>query len=176
MTANRIFLTPLLAILLLTISPVNAGEEGTVQATIPWEGEGRVFRVNTSTLVFLGSLTGIIYVEDAKGEMNEGFVVCPILQKLDLKSGKTDAKGHCEISASPDNVLYAKLSCEGKVGACEGEFTLTDGVGKFAGVSGSGKLKIRSPLRALVADLSSGALLRIGSGLAIITDLKYSIP
>ena len=165
-----------MAIMLLTLTPVKAAEQGTVQAIIPWEGAGQVFRVNTSTLVFLGSLTGIIYVESAKGEMNEGFEVCPVVQKIDLKSGKTDANGHCEISTSPENVVYAKISCEGQVGACVGDFTLTDGTAKFAGVSGSGKLKIRSPLRALVGDLSSGATLRVGSGLAVITDLKYSIP
>ena len=176
MTVKRIYLAPVVAILLLALSPARAAEQGTVQAAIPWDGEGQVFRVSASTMMFLGSLKGIMYVENSRGEMHEGFVVCPIMQELDLETGSTQATGHCQIIASPENVLYAKLSCKGKVGVCEGEFTLTDGEGKFAGVSGSGKLKVRSPIRALIGDLANGSVLRVASGLATISDLKYSIP
>jgi hypothetical protein len=176
MTVKRIYLAPVVAILLLALSPARAAEQDTVQAAIPWDAEGQVFQVNTSTVVFLGAMKGIMYVEKSSGEMHEGFVVCPIVQKLDLKTGSTEATGHCEITASPESVLYAKLTCKGKVGLCEGKFTLTDGEGKFAGVSGSGKLKVRSPIHALVADIASGSVVRVASGLAIIDDLKYSIP
>ena len=176
MNLKRLLMAPLVAILLLAQSSVWAAEEGTVQAAIPWDAEGQVFNINTTTVVFLGSLKGMIYVENSKGEMHEGFVVCPVMQKLDLNSGMTDALGHCEITASPESVVYAKITCKGEPGSCVGEITLTDGEGKFTGVSGSGKLRIRSPIRALVADLASGAVLRVGSGLAIINDLNYSIP
>ena len=162
--------------MLLALSPARAAEQDTIQAAIPWDAEGQVFQVNTSTVLFLGSMKGIIYVEKSGGEINEGFVVCPIVQQLDLKSGTTQASGHCEITASPESVLYAKLSCKGKVGSLQGEFTLTDGEGKFTGISGSGKLRVRSPIGALVKDLATGSTLRIASGLAIISDLKYSIP
>lgn len=176
MTVKRFYLAPLAAILLLSFSPARAAEQGTVQAIIPWEGEGRVFQVNTSTLQFLGALKGVMYVENSRGEMHEGFVVCPIVQKIDLKTGTTQASGQCEITASADDVLFAELSCKGKAGECVGKFTLTDGAGKFAGVSGAGDLKVRSPMRALISGLGSGALLRVASGLAVIDDLKYSIP
>lgn len=178
MTVKRFFLLPLLVIAPLVFSLAQAAEKGTVQATIPWDGEGNVYQVNTSTVVFMGSLKGIIYVESATGDMNEGFVVCPVMQELDMESGTTEAIGHCEITASPDDVLYARMTCEGKVGGggCSGDFKLTDGEGKFKGISGSGKLQVRSPLRAVAADLASGAVVRIATGLAVIKDLKYSIP
>lgn len=178
MTMKRFFMLPLLAILALVLVPATAAEKGTVQATIPWDGEGKVYQVNTSTIVFLGSLKGIMYVESATGEMNEGFVVCPVTQQLDLENGKTHAIGHCEITASPDDVLYASMTCEGKVGGggCKGDFKLTDGEGKFKGISGSGKLQVRSPLRAIATDLASGAVVRVATGLATIKDLNYSIP
>jgi hypothetical protein len=108
--------------------------------------------------------------------MHEAFVMCPVMQKLDIGSGKTEAVGHCEISASPTEVAYADLSCEGEIGSCMGSFTLTDGEGAFAGISGKGQLQIRSPIRALVADMASGAVLRMGAGLATVEDLKYRIP
>jgi hypothetical protein len=53
---------------------------------------------------------------------------------------------------------------------------LIDGEGKFAGISGAGELRVRSPIQGLIAGLGSGAILRIGSGLAIVNDLKYRIP
>ncbi len=178
MTVKRIFLAPLMAALLLGAASAQAAEKGTVQATIPWDGEGNVYQVNSTTIVFMGALKGIMYVESATGEMNEGFVVCPVMQQLDLESGNTEAVGHCEITASPDDVLYAKMTCKGKVGGggCGGSFELTDGEGKFKGISGSGKLRVRSPMQAIASDLASGATVRVATGLAQIKDLEYSIP
>jgi len=176
MTVMRSYLISTAVLLLLNILPVYAAEQGTVQAIIPWEAEGRVFQVDTSTMMFLGAFIGVMYIESSQGEMHEAFVMCPIMQKLDLETGATEATGRCEISASPVDVLYAELSCKGKIGDCKGEFTLIDGEGKFAGISGVGELKVRSPMHGLIAGLGSGAILRIGSGLAIVNDLKYRIP
>ena len=165
------------AALLLTIFfPALAAEKDTVQAIIPWEASGRVFQVDTSTVMFLGAFTGVMYIESSEGEMHEAFVMCPIIQKVDLKTDNSDAVGHCEISASPENVAYAELTCNGEVGSCTGTFALVDGEGRFAGISGEGKLRVRSPLRALITDMAAGADLRVGSGLAVIKDLEYSIP
>jgi len=176
MTVKRSYLISSIAVMLMNLSPLQAAEQDTVQAVIPWEAEGRVFQVDTKTMLFLGTLEGVMYVESSRGEMNEAFVMCPVMQELDIDTGKTKAHGHCEITAGADDVVYAELSCEGEVGSCEGSFKLTDGEGSFAGISGSGKLRIRSPIRALVADMAAGALLRVGSGLASVKDLKYRIP
>lgn len=176
MTVKQIFLVPMVAIMLLAIPPAYAAKEGTVQAIIPWEGEGRVFQVTTNTIMFLGSLKGVMYIESSDGEMHEALVVCPIVQEISLETGSTNASGRCEITTGPDSVAYAKISCIGKPGECAGEFELVDGEGEFTGITGSGKLSVRSPIRALIADMPTGALLRVASGLAVINDLKYSIP
>ena len=176
MTVKQKFLVPVATLLWLALSPAWAAEEGTVQAAIPWDAEGEVYNVGTTTVLFLGSLKGIVYVENSKGEMHEGYIVCPVMQSIDLNTGATDATAHCEITTSPESVLYATMTCKGVPGSCVGDFTLTDGEGRFTGVSGSGKLRVRSPIRALIADVASGSVLRVGSGLAIINDLNYSIP
>ncbi len=176
MTVNRSYMTSAAVLLLVNFVPVNAAEQDTVQAIIPWEANGRVFQVDTSTIMFLGAFTGVMYIESSQGEMHEAFVMCPIIQKLNLKLSSSEAVGHCEISASPENVAYAELTCKGEVGNCDGTFTLIDGEGKFAGISGTGTLRVRSPMRALIIDMAAGAELRVASGLAIIKDLKYSIP
>jgi hypothetical protein len=176
MTVKQFLLIPVVAILLLTISPAYAAKQGTVQAIIPWDAEGRVFQVGTNTIMFLGSLKGVMYVENAAGEMHEAFVVCPVKQEINLETGSTSAIGRCEITASADSVAYAELSCVGKPGECAGEFTLIEGEGDFAGITGSGKLSVRSPIRTLISDMPSGAVLRVASGLAVVKDLKFNIP
>ena len=176
MTTKRIYLLPVVAIALLALSPAHAARQDTVQAVIPWEAEGQVFQVDTHTMLFLGALEGVMYIESSRGEMPEGFVMCPAMQELDLKTGATEATGRCEITASAQDVLYAELSCKGEVGDCKGTFKLVDGEGKFVGISGTGKLRVRSPMHALIADMSAGAVLRVSSGLLIINDLKYRIP
>ena len=176
MTLKQIFLVPMAAIMLLTMTPAQAAKECTVQAIIPWEGEGRVFHVGTNSLMFLGSLKGVMYIESAKGEMHEGLVVCPIVQELNMETGATQASGRCEVTTGPDSVAYAQLTCEGKPGECAGKFTLVEGEGEFAGITGSGQLSVRSPIRTIIADLPTGAVLRVASGLAVIKNLNYSIP
>jgi hypothetical protein len=176
MTVKRSYLISVAALLLAGFLPVHAAEQDTVQAIIPWEASGRVFQVDTSTMMFLGAFTGVMYIESSQGDMHEAFVMCPIIQKLNLEMGKSEAVGHCEISASSEDILYADLTCNGEVGSCNGTFTLIDGEGEFAGISGSGTLRVRSPIRALITDMAAGAELRVASGLAVIKDLKYSIP
>ncbi len=176
MIVKRSYFMAAVALLLVNFLPAHAAEQDTVQAIIPWEASGRVFQVDTSTLMFLGAFTGVMYIESSQGEMHEAFVMCPIIQKLNLKMSNSEAVGHCEISASPENVAYAELTCNGEVGSCNGTFTLIDGEGAFAGIAGTGTLRVRSPMRALITDMAAGADLRIASGLAVIKDLEYSIP
>ena len=176
MTVKRSYLMATAALLLVNFLPVHAAEQGTVQAIIPWEASGRVFQVDTSTMMFLGAFTGVMYIESSQGNMHEAFVMCPITQKLNLELGKSEAIGYCEISASPEDVAYAELTCNGEVGSCNGTFTLIDGEGKFTGISGTGTLRVRSPMAALITDVAAGSELRVASGLAVIKDLEYSIP
>ncbi len=138
MTVERSFSISAAVLMLLNVAPVHAAEQNTVQAIIPWEAEGRVFQVDTSTMMFVGAVEGIMYIESSRGEMHEAFVMCPIVQRFDLETGRTEAVAHCEISASSEDVAYAELSCKGEIGGCHGKFTLIDGEGRFAGISGSG--------------------------------------
>lgn len=176
MSVKSISPLALVAVLLLALSPAQAAEKGTVQAAIPWEAEGRVFQTGTNTMQFLGALSGIMYIENAQGELNEAFVQCPVIQMIDIASGATEATGHCEITISADSIVYARMTCNGKVGDCAGKFTLTDGEGEYVGITGEGRLRVRSPLHALAEGQSSGSVMRVAAGLAVIKDLKYSVP
>ena len=176
MRVKRGYLISAMALLLLIVSPAYTAEQDTLQAIIPWEADGRVFRVDTKTMMFVGAVRGVMYIASSNGDMHEAFVMCPIVQKLSLETGQTEAVAHCEISASGEDVAYAELSCKGKMGGCHGTFTLIDGEGRFVGISGAGALRIRSPMRALIVDMAAGAVLRVASGLAFVKDLEFQIP
>lgn len=165
------------ASVLLSISvTAHADDMQTLKAVIPWDGDGQVFKVGPDTMLFLGSFEGVIYAEKADGELDEGFVDCPVTQKIDLKTQATSGSGYCMITISESKTVYAEWTCKGKVGGCMGDFRITGGTGELEGVTGSSKLVVRSPLRALVADMANGSVLRVASGIAMLPELKYQLP
>ena len=170
------FTRPAAAVLLATLAAGAAAESGTAKALITWDGEGQVFKVGTSRMLFLGDFEGILYVETDKGVMDEAFVRCPATMNLDTESGTTSGTGHCAIHVDAGDTVYATWTCEGKPGYCEGTFTLAEGTGKFEGISGSSPMRVRSPLRAMVADMASGSVVQVGSGIAILSKLEYRYP
>ena len=161
---------------LLGVPGAAHAQKGELSAIIPWEGSGRVFQIGPQTLLFVGSFKGVIYVEHTGGEMDEGFVECPVTQRLELATKETFGWGNCMITPSGGDTVFAEWSCAGAVGRCHGEFTLAGGTGKFKGISGSSAFLVRSPLRALAVDMSSSTVLRVGSGLAVLPRLSYEIP
>jgi len=80
------------------------------------------------------------------------------------------------ITVSSEDVVFAELTCNGVAGLCKGEFTLTSGTGRFSGISGSGKMTIRSPVHALAADLSEGTVIHAAAGLLQIPNLEVRLP
>ena len=161
---------------LVTPLDLRAAEQNTVRAVLPWHGAGRVFHVATDTMLFLGAIDGVVYVETAAGEFDQAFAQCPITQKIVVSKGQTTGSGYCMITQSPEDTVFAELSCEGQVGGCEGVFTLTGGTGRFDGISGSSKMIVRSPLQALARDVGSGSELRVTFGIMLLDELTFTIP
>jgi len=151
-------------------------ESNTISAVIPWQGQGQIFPVDIGKLRFLGALEGIMYVESAEGDMNEAFVRCPIVQDIDAADQSTSATGNCEIIVSPEDTVFAEINCEGIAGRCSGVFKLTGGTGRFAGVSGSGQMTVRSPIHALAANLTEGTLIHAAAGILQIPKLAVNLP
>ena len=152
-----------------------AGPE-TISAIIPWQGQGEIHVIATDKLRFQGSIEGIMYLETVEGPLNEAFIECPIVQELDLVSEVTSATGNCTIVVSTDDSVFAELACRGMQGYCVGEFELTGGTGRFTGISGSGKMTIRSPVHALAQDLSDSSVLHVAAGILQIPELTVTLP
>jgi len=176
MTIDRRFIIALIGVAAAALVNTAAAEEKTISVTIPWSAEGRIYQIGVDQLQFLGHLDGIAYAENAAGNLDEGLVSCPVVQYISTNSAKTSGRGHCTIIVSGEDSVFADFTCSGQVGGCKGEFRLTGGTGRFKGITGSSKLVIRSPLRALSVDMANGAIVRTGSGLARLPELKFSIP
>ena len=166
----------MVTVVLCTWTGLTHAASSTISAVVPWQGQGQIFPVATDKLRFLGSIEGIMYVETAEGDMNEAFVRCPIVQDIDATDGSTSASGNCVIVTSTEDSVFAELTCKGIAGLCSGKFKLTGGTGRFAGISGSGKVTVRSPVHALAADLSEGTVLHVAAGILQIPELNYSLP
>jgi hypothetical protein len=167
----------LTAILILGAwSNLTFAETRTIAAVIPWQGQGEIFPIGTDKLRFLGAIEGIMYVETAEGDMDEAFVRCPIVQDIDATNQTTSASGNCTIVVSTEDAVFSEITCEGRAGMCRGEFKLTSGTGRFAGISGSGDMIVRSPVHALAADLSDGTVLHVAAGILQLPELKITLP
>jgi len=151
-------------------------ETNTISVVIPWQGQGQIFPIDVGKLRFLGAIEGIMYVETAEGAMNEAFVRCPIVQDIDAADQSTSASGNCVITVSTEDSVFAEIACKGTAGLCKGQFKLTGGTGRFAGVSGSGHMTVRSPVHALAADLTDGTLIHAAAGILQMPALKVKLP
>ena len=162
-------------LLAMLLFPIAAQAEQALKAIIPWDGEGRVFLIDTDTMLFLGAFEGIMYIETSEGKLDEAFVMCPGTQRLDLSTKATRGSGHCMITVSGGDTVFAEWSCSGEVGGCKGDFKLTGGSGQFKDIVGASKLVVRSPLNVLAGDMASGSTVRVASGVAILPELKYTL-
>ena len=172
-TSTSLFATIL--ILCLCTSQLRA-ETSVISAVISWQGQGQVFPIGVSAHRFLGAIEGIMYVETAEGVMNEAFVRCPIVQDIDSADRSTSASGNCVIAVSPEDTVFAELTCEGVAGFCNGQFSITGGTGRFEGVSGSGRMTVRSPIHALAANLADGTVIHAAAGILQMPELEVNLP
>lgn len=116
-----------------------------------------------------------MYYEGAEGALNAALFVCPTTQSMDMKTRRVEASGRCHIVAPRGNV-FAKFSCKGEVGACEGKFELTGGTDELQGITGSGPMQVRAVLQGLNVDTATGETIRSGKGLALWPKFKIRLP
>ena len=177
MSMKRVWLSAAAVLLCGSLSgPAFAAEEGTVKILAPWESQGQVFRVGPDKLVFMGTADGIMYIEDGSGSLDAAIFVCPETRELSLNEGTVQSSGNCTIAGAEGGTVFAKFECSGKIGTCDGTFTLTGGTEQFKGITGSGDMMARTALGAMIQDLESGATVAGAAGLAIWPELNYKIP
>ncbi len=166
----------LVAMLLgLTAVAGHAEERRDLNAVVSWNGHGQIVRTAADEQEFLGTFDGVMYIETAEGALNEAFVECSARHNLHRGDSLTQLSGRCTVVQSADDNVFASFDCRGELGACKGEFSLTGGTGAFEGISGSSSLIMRSPLRHLIASMTSVEEIVVRNGVMLLTDLSYSV-
>lgn len=128
--------------------PAQAQEEGTLKAFAAWQGRGQIYETGPDRATFVGSFSGMIFVETEKGPLDAGFMVCPAFLDVNVKDGTQEGKGRCTISAKDGSRAYAELQCKGvHLVGCDGDFKFTGGTERFEGLTGGGPITIRSGIQ-----------------------------
>jgi hypothetical protein len=122
-----------------------AQDEQSIKAFAAWQGRGQIFETGPDRATFVGSFSGMIFIDTEKGPLDAGYMVCPAILDVNIKDGTQEGKGRCTISAKDGSRAYADLSCKGvHMVGCNGDFTFTGGTDRFAGLTGGGPVTIRS--------------------------------
>jgi hypothetical protein len=168
----------LLAAMLVALvgSPSWAAQEATVKASAAWIGQGRFLPMGAGMSYFVGSFSGVLFVDNDQGPFNTAKILCPGTLEVNLNGGAQRGEGRCLITLNATDQIYAKWTCAGVHQVeCKGTFTLTGGTGRFAGITGESEFRVRSAIAELTA--RPGELAQeTAAGLAEWPSLRYRIP
>ena len=166
----------LLACLLASVAPASADMEQTIKAFAAWQGRGQIFETGPNRATFVGSFSGMVFVDTEKGPLDAGFMVCPAILDVDLTNGNQEAKGRCTITAKDGARAYGEVSCKGvHLVGCNGDFKFTAGTERFAGITGGGPVTIRSGLQEFAVG-AGNIVQESAGGIMIWPKLTYKLP
>ena len=144
---TRILGLGLLMAIAVAVAPAAADTEETVKAFAAWQGRGQIFETGPNRSTFVGSFSGMVFIETEKGPLDAGYMICPAILDVDLTDGSQVGKGRCTITAKDGARVYADIACKGvHLVGCNGDFTFTGGTDRFDGITGGGPVTIRSGL------------------------------
>ena len=159
--------------------PPAAAEEQTIEAFSVWHARGQLFKTGENIGTFVGALRGRFFVETSEGPVEAGTIVCPGMLEIDLEDSSQSGQGRCVITNEENVQAFAKWTCSGyHLVGCSGDFTLTGGTGKFAGVTGGGPFMVRTSLHGFAAASSKPTVVvdETSIGIAHWKELRYELP
>jgi hypothetical protein len=162
-------------------TPAAHAEEGTVKASSPWFGKGRIYLVKEKQALFMGAFDGNLYMENQQGDFDKAKIICPGMVEINLDKGDQSGKGRCIVQMDSGDRVYATWTCAGEVGqGCAGDFSLLGGTGRFDQITGKSAFEIRSELANFAIDLgleSGHEFVEVeATGIAVWPALTYKIP
>ncbi len=156
----------------------SAGEQQTFNAFSAWTGKGFTVQSGPNEKMFVGSVTGRVYVETDKGPTDAGEMVCPLKLKVNTQNGNQEMSGSCTIAGNDGALMNLDLKCTGiYLVGCKGDSTIAaGGTGRFANVTGGGPFTIRASRRESSADGNSAIIDQSASGIIFWRGFKYNTP
>ncbi|VAX08694.1 hypothetical protein MNBD_GAMMA25-899 [hydrothermal vent metagenome] len=176
LTLTRIIVATLLLGGMISVQ----AEEVTLKIMAPWKSEGQMFRISANEVLIQGHSEGMMYIdagENSIDALNTAIFQCPGKTLVNMANGKLETIGNCVISrGDEENLIFAEFVCKGITGKCDGKFSITGGIGKFKGITGSGKMIVRTVMTDVLGDVGTGAVLKGSTGLVVWPALKVNIP
>ncbi len=151
-------------------------EDIVVKILAPWQAHGQVYKVAPNKVKVVGSLDGIMYIDNGTGDLDAAIFMCPGVEYINLNSKKTKIKADCVISKGDTKIAYATLEANGIMGAASGSFKIIGGEKKWRGISGGGKVIIRTALGQTALNKKNGEVINSAAGLAVWPSLKVHLP
>ncbi len=177
-TLKAFFLTTLL-FLTAGAAAVTAGES-TLKILAPWQGHGQVFKVAPNKIKIVGSFDGIMYIDNGKGDLDAAVFMCPGTEYVNLDTKKATIQADCVITKGTEKgnekIAYATLNASGEMGVFDGEFKIIGGEGNWKGISGGGKVALRTALGDIALNKKTGEIINKAAGLAVWPGLKVVLP
>jgi hypothetical protein len=150
-------------------------EEPSLKAFSAWNAQGQIFQSGESRVTFVGSFSGIVYVEQDQGPVAAGFMACPTVIDVNTRDGKERGDGRCTFTAKDGAQLFADFSCRGvRMVGCHGDFTFTGGTERFKGITGGGPVTIRSSVDEIKPG-TGGAIDGVAAGIIFWPKLTYKL-
>jgi hypothetical protein len=166
----------LLALGAFVVAAGARAEEATVEAFSVYRSEGELARTGPKSATFAGTATGLFFVQTTEGPGRPSQIVCPSSIEVDLETGAQTGKGKCTIENRDGESVFADWTCKGyHLVGCRGDFTLTGGTGRFQGVSGGGKMTVRSDLHE-ISLASANTISRTSQGVIWWEKLRVEMP
>jgi len=157
--------------------PVIAAEQSNIVAFAVVQGQGQTYPTDVKQGTFIGTFVGTMYTLTDQGPQDSGDLVCPAVITFDLADKSQIAHARCSISNKDGAAFYGELSCTGtELAGCNGDFKITGGTGRFAGITGSGKALVRAESRSIGDKDANGAVPEQAKGIIYWRDLQYKIP
>ena len=108
----RVLMIPMIVgVGLFGIVSFAVAEEGVVQAMAPWSGEGHAFPIGNDRVYMVAVYSGTIFVDKGEGVLHAASIVCPATVEVDMTTGKKSGQGHCIITNSDGDRIYADYTC-----------------------------------------------------------------
>jgi hypothetical protein len=103
-----------------------------------WFGVGKAHQIEKGHIYFVGEFAGTFFSDQGdKGVFDKNGVKCPAFYDIDANNKKGRAGGYCTVGNAAGDQAYISWSCEGDGVNCQGPFTITGGIGKYAPANGS---------------------------------------
>ena len=103
-----------------------------------WFGVGKAHQIEKDHIYFVGEFAGTFFSDQGdNGLFDKNGVKCPAFYDIDANNKKGRAGGYCIVGNAAGDQAYVSWSCEGDGVHCQGPYTITGGIGKYAPANGS---------------------------------------